>query len=106
MVALLNRFPHQPLDFFGALRASTYDEQIRQWIESDVLGECETVCVCGTCAQACTRAEARRRGTHTCSMNSPHKLLAISWHASLPGMSCVYVSVCVDVTLFRPQDHT
>jgi hypothetical protein len=39
MVALIERFPNQPLDFFGALRSSTYDGQIREWIEKDVLGE-------------------------------------------------------------------
>jgi hypothetical protein len=38
MEALLDRFPAQPLDFFGALRASTYDGQIRAWITGDVLG--------------------------------------------------------------------
>ncbi|GLC43680.1 hypothetical protein PLESTM_001503900 [Pleodorina starrii] len=36
--ALLDRFRRQPLDFFGALRASTYDEQIRQWIKRDITG--------------------------------------------------------------------
>ncbi|GIL60816.1 hypothetical protein Vafri_15343 [Volvox africanus] len=35
---LLDRFNRQPLDFFGALRASTYDEQIRQWIKRDITG--------------------------------------------------------------------
>ena len=39
MVALLRRFPRQPLDFYGALRASVYDQQIRDWIEKDVVGE-------------------------------------------------------------------
>jgi len=38
MLRLLQAFPNQPLDFFGALRASTYDNQIRNWIEHDVLG--------------------------------------------------------------------
>lgn len=38
MVKLLDAFPRQPLDFFGALRASTYDNQIRSWIERDVVG--------------------------------------------------------------------
>eukprot|EP00967_Tisochrysis_lutea_P044318 scaffold53709_cov19-Tisochrysis_lutea.AAC.1 len=36
--ALIKRFPKQPLDFFGALRASQYDNQIRAWIEREVLG--------------------------------------------------------------------
>ena len=40
MHALLDRFPAQPLDFFGALRAGTYDNQIRDWIEGDILREC------------------------------------------------------------------
>lgn len=38
IAALLRRFPKQPLDFFGALRASTYDGQIRRWITDDVVG--------------------------------------------------------------------
>lgn len=33
------RFKGQPLDFFGALRASMYDSQIRDWIVADVIGE-------------------------------------------------------------------
>ena len=35
--ALIDSFPGQPLDFFGALRAATYDNQIRQWIREDVV---------------------------------------------------------------------
>eukprot|EP00798_Chlamydomonas_sp_ICE-L_P019347 gene19347-25995_t len=31
-------FGQQPLDFFGALRASTYDHQIRAWLVKDVVG--------------------------------------------------------------------
>ena len=37
MAALLRAFPAQALDFFGALRASTYDNQIREWIKADVI---------------------------------------------------------------------
>ncbi|PSC73399.1 ribulose bisphosphate carboxylase oxygenase chloroplastic [Micractinium conductrix] len=37
MLALLRAFPAQTLDFFGALRASTYDGQIRDWIKQDVI---------------------------------------------------------------------
>ena len=37
MVALLRAFPNQSLDFFGSIRASTYDNQIREWIKNDVL---------------------------------------------------------------------
>ncbi|EFN56322.1 hypothetical protein CHLNCDRAFT_144763 [Chlorella variabilis] len=37
MAALLRAFPGQTLDFFGALRSSTYDGQIRQWIKQDVI---------------------------------------------------------------------
>jgi len=36
MQRLRMRFPGQPLDFFGAIRASTYDGQIREWIKRDV----------------------------------------------------------------------
>ncbi|KAF5831319.1 hypothetical protein DUNSADRAFT_13293 [Dunaliella salina] len=39
---LIKRFPKQPLDFFGALRASQYDNQIRAWIEREVLGGMRT----------------------------------------------------------------
>lgn len=39
MDKLLTRFRKQPLDFYGALRATTYDNQIREWIETDVIGE-------------------------------------------------------------------
>lgn len=37
MAALLDLYPNQTLDFYGALRAATYDNQIRQWIQRDVL---------------------------------------------------------------------
>lgn len=38
MAQLRDRFPKQPLDFYGAMRASTYDNQIRKWITQDVVG--------------------------------------------------------------------
>ena len=38
MGALLDTFASQPLDFYGALRAATYDGQIRAWIRDDVVG--------------------------------------------------------------------
>jgi len=34
---LLDTFPDQPLDFFGAIRAGTYDKQILEWIKDDVV---------------------------------------------------------------------
>jgi len=37
MVTLLQTFPNQSLDFYGALRAATYDNQIRKWIQDDVI---------------------------------------------------------------------
>lgn len=37
MGTLLDMFPQQPLDFFGALRSAVYDDQIRAWIQEDVL---------------------------------------------------------------------
>ena len=37
MGTLLDEFPEQPLDFFGALRSALYDDQIREWIQKDVL---------------------------------------------------------------------
>ena len=36
MGALLEAFPGQALDFFGALRSATYDAQIRRWIVDSV----------------------------------------------------------------------
>lgn len=45
---LVTTFRGQSLDFFGAVRASTYDGQIREWMV-DVSGEQPTVaCGCGT----------------------------------------------------------
>jgi len=38
MGVLLDTFAAQPLDFYGALRAATYDGQIRAWIRDDVVG--------------------------------------------------------------------
>ena len=38
MGVLLDTFASQPLDFYGALRAATYDGQIRTWIREDVVG--------------------------------------------------------------------
>lgn len=35
--ALVDAFPQQSLDFFGAVRASAYDDQIRAWIVRDVI---------------------------------------------------------------------
>ncbi|KAI8112003.1 hypothetical protein M9435_004498 [Picochlorum sp. BPE23] len=40
MVELLKAFPNQSLDFYGALRAATYDNQIREWIQNDVIDGC------------------------------------------------------------------
>jgi hypothetical protein len=37
MAALLDAFPGQPLDFYGALRSATYDGQIRAWIRDEVV---------------------------------------------------------------------
>ena len=37
MEALLHEFPNQSLDFYGALRAAMYDNQIRDWIKHDVI---------------------------------------------------------------------
>lgn len=39
MHELREKFPAQPLDFFGALRAATYDNQIRDWIAKDIVGD-------------------------------------------------------------------
>lgn len=37
MGTILDTFPDQPLDFYGAMRASLFDNQIRRWIEHDVM---------------------------------------------------------------------
>jgi SpoVK/Ycf46/Vps4 family AAA+-type ATPase len=37
MEILLKAFPNQSLDFYGAIRSSTYDNQIREWIKKDVI---------------------------------------------------------------------
>jgi hypothetical protein len=37
MQVLLKAFPNQSLDFYGAIRSSTYDNQIREWIKNDVI---------------------------------------------------------------------
>ncbi len=37
MGILLDLFPNQPLDFFGSLRSAVYDDQIRDWIQNDVI---------------------------------------------------------------------
>ncbi|EFJ16083.1 hypothetical protein SELMODRAFT_268623 [Selaginella moellendorffii] len=34
MVRLVDAFPGQSIDFFGALRARVYDDEVRKWIES------------------------------------------------------------------------
>ena len=39
MGEILDHFPDQPLDFYGAMRASIYDNQIRDWIENEVIDE-------------------------------------------------------------------
>ena len=39
MSDILDHFPNQPLDFYGAMRASIYDNQIRKWIETEVIDE-------------------------------------------------------------------
>lgn len=36
MTRLRERFRSQPLDFYGALRSTTYDNQIRKWIRDDI----------------------------------------------------------------------
>lgn len=37
MEILLKAFPNQSLDFYGAIRSATYDNQIREWIKNDVI---------------------------------------------------------------------
>lgn len=39
MGTILDNFPNQPLDFYGAMRASLFDNQIRRWIEQDIVGD-------------------------------------------------------------------
>lgn len=37
MATMVRKYPNQSLDFYGALRASLYDQQILEWIEKDVI---------------------------------------------------------------------
>lgn len=37
MATVLDTFPGQPLDFYGAMRAFVYDNEIRRWIEREVI---------------------------------------------------------------------
>ena len=37
MATMLDTFPNQPLDFYGAMRSTVYDNQIRRWIEEEVI---------------------------------------------------------------------
>lgn len=39
MGVILDSFPGQSLDFFGALRSATYDNQIRAWIKEIIKGD-------------------------------------------------------------------
>ena len=39
MATVLDTFRGQSLDFFGALRSATYDNQIRSWIKEIVKGD-------------------------------------------------------------------
>lgn len=39
MGTILDAFPNQPLDFYGAMRASLFDNQIRKWIETEVIDD-------------------------------------------------------------------
>ena len=39
MATVLDTFQGQSLDFFGALRSATYDNQIRSWIKEIVKGD-------------------------------------------------------------------
>jgi hypothetical protein len=66
MGALLDAFPNQTLDFFGALRSAQYDSQIRDWIRDDVLhgeisGErgCPALLLLGPCCWGTRGASLR-----------------------------------------------
>lgn len=37
MGTIIDTFPDQPLDFYGAMRCSLFDNQIRRWIETQVI---------------------------------------------------------------------
>lgn len=37
MGTIIDTFPDQPLDFYGAMRSSLFDNQIRRWIETQVI---------------------------------------------------------------------
>lgn len=39
MGTMLDCFPNQSLDFYSAMRGSLFDNQIRRWIETDIVGD-------------------------------------------------------------------
>ena len=39
MGTIIDTFPDQPLDFYGAMRCSLFDNQIRRWIEREVIND-------------------------------------------------------------------
>jgi len=73
---LLSRFSNQGLDFFGHLRSSTYDGQIRDWIE-EITGTCALM-YCVRCAALCHGVGWGRLGllgwggeTDRCAISKP-----------------------------------
>ena len=72
MGLILDSFRGQSLDFFGAMRSATYDNQIREWIESIVEGDID--------ADDANLKELSRRLINRCAANHlPH----LSCHQSL-----------------------
>lgn len=68
VAALLDAFPGQSLDFYGALRAATYDDAVRAWIKGIVGTPIEDE---GANMSALSAALVRREGDDTPKPDGP-----------------------------------
>ena len=64
METILDSFQGQSLDFFGALRSATYDNQIRSWIKGIVKGDID--------ADGANLQELSRRLINRCAANTQY----------------------------------
>ena len=85
MAALLDSFPGQPLDFYGALRSATYDGQIRAWIRDEVVGG-------DIAAEDSNMRELSRRLINRCDTNP--------WDWSLILLTDAVFDLATDAILF------
>ena len=68
METILDSFQGQSLDFFGALRSATYDNQIRSWIKGIVKGDID--------ADGANLQELSRRLINRCAA-------VLNWHRAI-----------------------